>query len=98
MVKVFINFGTLLQVLGASHPTLPQNGQSQPRRNLSIHEYMSFGLLEKAGVPIPRYRVCETPEEVAKSAADLGYNYYILVYVQYQWLKWSVKCDIKTSA
>jgi phosphoribosylaminoimidazole carboxylase (NCAIR synthetase) len=33
---------------------------------------MSFALLEKAGIPIPRYRVCETPEEVEKSAADLG--------------------------
>ena len=33
---------------------------------------MSFGLLHKAGIPIPRYRVCETPEEVEKNAADLG--------------------------
>lgn len=29
-------------------------------------------MLEKAGIAIPRYRVCETPEEVEKSAADLA--------------------------
>jgi phosphoribosylaminoimidazole carboxylase (NCAIR synthetase) len=48
------------------------NNSTEVSFNLSIHEYMSFALLEKAGIPIPRYRVCETPEEVEKSAADLG--------------------------
>lgn len=28
--------------------------------------------MEKAGIPIPRYRVCETTEEVEKSTAELG--------------------------
>jgi succinyl-CoA synthetase beta subunit len=40
-----------------------------PRRDLSLHEYISFGILEKNGLTIPRNYVVETPAE-AKSAAD----------------------------
>lgn len=62
-----LNTGNSLRILAGSIP--PQQSQ---QRNLSIHEYLSFGLLEKAGIPIPRYRVCETTEEVEKSSAELA--------------------------
>ncbi|CAG2224471.1 LSC2 [Mytilus edulis] len=62
-----LNTGNSLRILAGSIPS-----QQSQQRNLSIHEYMSFGLLEKAGIPIPRYRVCETTEEVEKSTAELA--------------------------
>lgn len=43
----------------------------QDRRHLSLHEYLSFGLLKEAKVPIPRYKVCDHTEEVEKAARDL---------------------------
>jgi len=41
-------------------------------RNLSIHEYQSFGLLEKYGVSIPRGGVAHTPIEAESVALKLG--------------------------
>lgn len=43
----------------------------QDRRHLSLHEYLSFGLLKEAKVPIPKFKVCDHTEEVEKAARDL---------------------------
>ena len=42
------------------------------RRFLSIHEYLSMGLLKKYGVPIPRGDVAKTPAEAHAVATKLG--------------------------
>ncbi|KAJ3125284.1 beta' subunit [Nowakowskiella sp. JEL0407] len=41
-------------------------------RNLSIHEYLSMGLLEKYGVNIPKGAVAKSPEEAYQVAKNLG--------------------------
>ena len=56
------------QILSVQGPV--QTGQS--KRNLSIHEHMSWDLLEKAGVKLPRHKTTESVNEVAKIAQDIG--------------------------
>ncbi|XP_022098700.1 succinate--CoA ligase [ADP-forming] subunit beta, mitochondrial-like [Acanthaster planci] len=45
---------------------------SQPRRDLSIHEYMSYDLLREAGVNLPKAEVAKTPQEAYEKAKSLG--------------------------
>lgn len=59
---------SLLQILSVQGPVQ----SSQPRRNLSIHEHLSWDLLEKAGVKLPRHRTTESVAEVRKIAQDIG--------------------------
>ncbi|XP_060570955.1 succinate--CoA ligase [ADP-forming] subunit beta, mitochondrial-like [Ruditapes philippinarum] len=44
---------------------------TQQRRNLSLHEYLSWDLLKEAGVKVPKYRVTESIGEVMRIAEDL---------------------------
>ncbi|KAH3809503.1 succinate--CoA ligase [ADP-forming] subunit beta, mitochondrial-like [Dreissena polymorpha] len=44
------------------------------KRDLSIHEYMSWELLKNAGVKVPKFRVTESVAEVRKCAEDLVGN------------------------
>lgn len=44
----------------------------QPRRFLSIHEYLSMDLLKENGVSTPRGKVAETPDQAEKVAAELN--------------------------
>lgn len=46
--------------------------QSQQKRNLSIHEHMSMGLLRDAGVAVPRFKVAKSAEEVYKDAQEIA--------------------------
>ncbi|XP_071507109.1 succinate--CoA ligase [ADP-forming] subunit beta, mitochondrial-like [Diadema antillarum] len=46
--------------------------QCDQHRNLSIHEYMGYNLLEEAGVPIPRAEVAMTPQRAYEIAKSLG--------------------------
>lgn len=41
-------------------------------RNLSIHEYRSFGLMQQYGVQIPKGAVAHTPVEAEAVAKSLG--------------------------
>ncbi|ORZ31440.1 hypothetical protein BCR44DRAFT_1487808 [Catenaria anguillulae PL171] len=43
-----------------------------PRRNLSVHEYISVDLLQKYGVKTPRGGIAKTPSEAAQVARSLG--------------------------
>ncbi|XP_786753.1 succinate--CoA ligase [ADP-forming] subunit beta, mitochondrial [Strongylocentrotus purpuratus] len=52
-----------------SSSVLPQHDQ---HRNLSIHEYMGYDLLEEAGVPIPRAEVATTAQRAYEIAKSLG--------------------------
>merc|ERR1712004_239047 len=46
--------------------------QTQPARNLSVHEHVSMSLLKEAGVPTPKFGVATTAAEARKIAEDLG--------------------------
>ncbi|KAG7153874.1 succinate--CoA ligase [ADP-forming] subunit beta, mitochondrial-like [Homarus americanus] len=43
----------------------------QQRRNLNVHEHVSFSLLRKAGIPVPGFGVAHTPEEAVDIANKL---------------------------
>ncbi|XP_072033624.1 succinate--CoA ligase [ADP-forming] subunit beta, mitochondrial-like [Amphiura filiformis] len=45
---------------------------SEPRRHLSVHEYISYDLLQKNGVRIPRAEVASTPQRAYEIAKSLG--------------------------
>ncbi|XP_078483942.1 succinate--CoA ligase [ADP-forming] subunit beta, mitochondrial-like [Ciona intestinalis] len=45
---------------------------AQAKRNLSIHEYLSLGLLKEAGIPTPNGDVASTPEEAYNIAKNLS--------------------------
>ncbi|KAL4219731.1 beta' subunit [Mactra antiquata] len=45
--------------------------QSQQKRQLSLHEYLSWDLLKGAGVRVPRYKVTESAGEVRRLAEDI---------------------------
>ncbi|XP_021344598.1 succinate--CoA ligase [ADP-forming] subunit beta, mitochondrial-like [Mizuhopecten yessoensis] len=66
-----VNLQTTHRVLAAFSPTSSCKPQQQ-QRNLSIHEYLSFGLLKDADIPIPKYRVCGNPADVQEMATDLS--------------------------
>merc|ERR1711935_1230157 len=46
--------------------------QTQPARNLSVHEYVSMSLLRDAGVPTPKFGLATTAAEARKIADDLA--------------------------
>ncbi|KEZ46301.1 Succinyl-CoA ligase [ADP-forming] subunit beta, mitochondrial [Scedosporium apiospermum] len=46
--------------------------QLQQLRRLSLYEYQSQEILRKAGIPVPRGRVAETPAQVRDIAKELG--------------------------
>ncbi|XP_069105435.1 succinate--CoA ligase [ADP-forming] subunit beta, mitochondrial-like [Argopecten irradians] len=66
-----VNFQATHRVLAAFSPAASCHPHRQQKRNLSIHEYLSFGILKDAEVPIPRYRVCGSPADVQDMANDL---------------------------
>ncbi|MBW0475654.1 hypothetical protein O181_015369 [Austropuccinia psidii MF-1] len=45
---------------------------SVQKRQLSIHEYMSMGLLNQYGIPTPASKGAKTPEEAQKIAQEFG--------------------------
>ena len=64
-----------LQVLGGSPGILNNHGfqvQQQQQRNLSLHEYLSMGLLQEAGISVPHGLVAKSPEEAYKIAKEIG--------------------------
>lgn len=49
---------------------IPQ--QQQQQRSLSLHEYMSIGLLKEAGISVPAGLVASSPEEAYSVAKEIG--------------------------
>ncbi|XP_051158508.1 succinate--CoA ligase [ADP-forming] subunit beta, mitochondrial isoform X2 [Leptopilina boulardi] len=43
----------------------------QQKRNLNVHEHISYSLLNEAGIPTPKFGVAKSPEEASKIAANL---------------------------
>uniref|UniRef100_A0A2A4IVF8 Succinate--CoA ligase [ADP-forming] subunit beta, mitochondrial n=1 Tax=Heliothis virescens TaxID=7102 RepID=A0A2A4IVF8_HELVI len=64
---IFLKNGSKLLVgASANHP-----GKQQVR-NLNVHEYISYTLLRDHGIPVPKFNVATTPEEVVKFAKELN--------------------------
>ncbi|XP_022821965.1 succinate--CoA ligase [ADP-forming] subunit beta, mitochondrial [Spodoptera litura] len=58
--------GSKLLVASLNHPS------QQQVRNLNVHEYISYTLLRDHGIPVPKFHVASTPEEVVKFATELN--------------------------
>lgn len=65
-----------VQLLGASAPTL--HWQQQPRRQLNVHEHISYTLLKEAGIPVPKFGVAKTKKEAADIAKQLNVKDIVL--------------------
>lgn len=59
-------------MLAASLPVCPLWSNSQPRRNLNVHEHVSYSLLKGAGIPVPKFGVAKTGKEAAELVRGLG--------------------------
>lgn len=77
--KVYVLLPLFLQVLGGSSGLFGAHvSQSQPphlqqqQRNLSLHEYMSIGLLKEAGISVPDGMVASSSEEAYAVAKQIG--------------------------
>ncbi|KAK3094816.1 hypothetical protein FSP39_006576 [Pinctada imbricata] len=68
--KTIVIYNDLLTVLGNCGQCLPCQNKQQ-RRHLNLHEYRSFGLLKDAGVPVPKFTVCDHVDEISKAAQNL---------------------------
>uniref|UniRef100_A0A4W3IM71 Succinate--CoA ligase [ADP-forming] subunit beta, mitochondrial n=1 Tax=Callorhinchus milii TaxID=7868 RepID=A0A4W3IM71_CALMI len=65
----------LMLVFGAASGMLSVHGfqhNQQQRRNLSLHEYLSMGLLKDAGISVPKGQAVRTPEEAYAVAKAFG--------------------------
>ena len=56
---------------------------SQQKRDLSIHEHLSWELLAKAGVNVPKHKVTESVAEVARITEDIGRIIFMLLLINY---------------
>lgn len=61
----------LIQVLGGSSGLFGGH-VAQQQRNLSLHEYMSIGLLKEAGISVPAGTVASSSEEAYAVAKEIG--------------------------
>jgi len=53
-------------------PACPLWNNSQQRRNLNVHEHVSYSLLKGAGIPVPKFGVAKTGKEAAELVRSLG--------------------------
>ncbi|XP_076454181.1 succinate--CoA ligase [ADP-forming] subunit beta, mitochondrial-like [Babylonia areolata] len=60
------------RVVSAGAPALSPATCQQQRRHLSVHEYLSMGLLRDSGVTVPRFKVATTKEEALQCAQEIG--------------------------
>lgn len=67
-----------LKLLGASSPTLSWNHQHQQKRNLNVHEHISYTLLKEAGIPVPAFGVAKTKKEAGAIAKQLNVKDIVL--------------------
>ncbi|XP_041066612.1 succinate--CoA ligase [ADP-forming] subunit beta, mitochondrial-like [Carcharodon carcharias] len=63
--RVFGISSELLSIHGLHHI-------QQQQRNLSLHEYISIGLLKDAGITVPKGKAASTPEEAYTAAKAIG--------------------------
>ncbi|XP_054271569.1 succinate--CoA ligase [ADP-forming] subunit beta, mitochondrial [Macrosteles quadrilineatus] len=62
-----------VKLLGASLPW-----SQQPKRNLNVHEHISYTLLNEAGIPTPKFGVAKQKKEAGELAKSLGIKDIVL--------------------
>lgn len=70
--SVIIILHSLIQILRASTAYAKATPQLDQRRNLNVHEYVSYTLLQEEGITVPRFGVAKSKEEAVKIAEELG--------------------------
>ncbi|XP_049801966.1 succinate--CoA ligase [ADP-forming] subunit beta, mitochondrial [Schistocerca nitens] len=65
---------TAPKFLGGATPVL----QKQQKRNLNVHEHISYTLLKDAGIPVPNFGLAKNKEEAAKIAKQLNVKDIVL--------------------
>ncbi|XP_025191536.1 succinate--CoA ligase [ADP-forming] subunit beta, mitochondrial [Melanaphis sacchari] len=60
------------KLFAASLPACSLWSNSQQRRNLNVHEHVSYSLLKGAGIPVPKFGVAKTGKEAAELVRGLG--------------------------
>jgi hypothetical protein len=71
LVLVLENFFSQMLKLNRFTQSFVQSNKFLQKRNLSIHEHLSIGLLKKYGITVARGSVAKTAAEVEKIAQDL---------------------------
>uniref|UniRef100_A0A8C5C4V1 Succinate--CoA ligase [ADP-forming] subunit beta, mitochondrial n=1 Tax=Gadus morhua TaxID=8049 RepID=A0A8C5C4V1_GADMO len=74
LVSDFSSLQSMVPVLGGSSGLLGCHGsqqQQQQKRGLSLHEYMSLGLLKEAGIAVPDGMVASSSEEAYSVAKQI---------------------------
>ncbi|XP_053602039.1 succinate--CoA ligase [ADP-forming] subunit beta, mitochondrial [Plodia interpunctella] len=68
LAEILLKHGTKLRAAtcASSHPS------SQQKRHLNVHEYVSYTLLSENGIPVPKFNVAKTKDEIVKFAQDLN--------------------------
>uniref|UniRef100_A0A7R9AQA8 Succinate--CoA ligase [ADP-forming] subunit beta, mitochondrial n=1 Tax=Timema shepardi TaxID=629360 RepID=A0A7R9AQA8_TIMSH len=69
-----LNDGLVFQLLAAAAPSVAH----QQQRNLNVHEYISYTLLNEAGIPVPNFGVAKTKEEAGEIARKLNVKDIVL--------------------
>lgn len=59
------------RILRASTAYAKASTQLEQRRNLNVHEYVSYTLLQEEGISVPKFGVATTKEEAQKVAEEL---------------------------
>lgn len=67
-----------VKLLGATNNALPWNQQNVQRRNLNVHEHISYSLLKEAGIPVPKFGVAKTKQEAKEIAKSLNVKDIVL--------------------
>uniref|UniRef100_A0A7R9D646 Succinate--CoA ligase [ADP-forming] subunit beta, mitochondrial n=1 Tax=Timema poppense TaxID=170557 RepID=A0A7R9D646_TIMPO len=62
------------KLLAAAAPSIAH----QQQRNLNVHEYISYTLLNEAGIPVPNFGVAKTKEEAGEIARKLNVKDIVL--------------------
>lgn len=60
----------------ANSPALQQTYEQ--RRNLNVHEHISYTLLNDAGIPVPKFGVAKSAQEASEIAQKLGIKDIVL--------------------
>lgn len=66
----------LLQLLGAS--SITQKWNVQQKRNLNVHEHISYSFLRDAGIPVPEFGVAKSKQEAGEIARRLNVKDIVL--------------------
>lgn len=60
-----------MKVLRATTAYAKASPHFEQRRNLNVHEYVSYTLLQEEGITVPKFGVAKTKEEAQKVAEGL---------------------------